>query len=237
VHLGVFWTSIELRMSNVWHIIQAGGVVMIPLLLMSLIAGAIIVERLIAYKELGNTPDGLVDRVLNLCDGKRYDDAQRICEMKEGPVAASLAAVLQWRGMGTLNVERRVQEIGEGYFSRLEKFLPFLDTTTTIAPLLGLLGTLFGMIGTFQTIAASKSQASNDAVLAGVGEALYATATGLTVAVICFVAYNFFAARQRAVVSETEQAATKLINALIAQGAIAETGEQPQVYGRALGAV
>jgi biopolymer transport protein ExbB len=225
-------------MSNVWHIIQAGGVMMIPLLLLSLAAVAIIVERWIAYQEAGNTSSGLLERVLGMCDGRRYEDALRVCEVKDGPVAASLAAILKWRSMGTANVERKVQEVGEGYFVRLERFLPFLDTTTTVSPLLGLLGTLFGMIGTFQKIAASKSQATNDAVLAGVGEALYATATGLTVAVLCFVAYNYFASRQRTIVSETEQASTKLINALIAQGAITESAEpEPAVLGRAVGAV
>jgi len=70
------------------------------------------------------------------------------------------------------------------------------------------------MIGTFQAISASKSQESRDTILSGVGEALYATATGLTVAVICFCAYNYFSSRQKAVTSETEQSATKLINEL-----------------------
>jgi biopolymer transport protein ExbB len=70
------------------------------------------------------------------------------------------------------------------------------------------------MIGTFQAIAASKSQGATDSILSGVGEALYATATGLTIAVVCFVAYNYFAARSRAVASETEQSATRLINVL-----------------------
>lgn len=224
-------------MPNVLHIIQAGGIMMIPLLLLSFVAVAIIVERWLTYQEAAFTAPGLLDRVLRLCDGRRYEEAIGICEMKEGPVAASLAAIVRWRAMGAANVERKVQEVGEGYFIRLEKRLPVLDTTTTVSPLLGLLGTLFGMIGTFQSIAASKSQASNDAVLAGVGEALYATATGLSVAVLCFVAYNFFSARQRAAVSETEQSATKLINALIAQGAITNDEITPQPVGRVLDAV
>src|SRR5207237_8292892 len=98
------------------------------------------------------------------------------------------------------------------YFLRLDKYLPILDTTTTVSPLRGLLGTLFGMIGTFQAIAATKSGGAHDQILAGVGEALYATATGLTIAVVCFIAYNYFSARARAITTLTEQSSTKLIN-------------------------
>ena len=111
-----------------------------------------------------------------------------------------------------------VEETGQDYFIKLEFLLPVLDTTTTIAPLLGLLGTIVGMIGAFNAIAAqSHAGSSSDSVLVGVGEALYATATGLIVAVICFAAYNYFAARLRTITAQTEQAATKLINALSAQ--------------------
>jgi biopolymer transport protein ExbB len=76
------------------------------------------------------------------------------------------------------------------------------------------------MIGTFQAIAASKDQGGRDTILAGVGEALYATATGLTIAVICFIAYNYFNSRQRTVTIETEQSSTKLINVLRARSLI-----------------
>ena len=92
--------------------------------------------------------------------------------------------------------------------------MPLLDTATTISPLLGLLGTITGMIGTFNAIAAAHGQGNTDAILAGVGEALYATATGLMIAVICFIAYNYFTARLHVIVSETEQGATKLMNML-----------------------
>jgi biopolymer transport protein ExbB len=124
------------------------------------------------------------------------------------------------------DVERHVQEVGEPYFIALEQRLPLLDTATTVSPLLGLLGTLFGMIATFRAIAAAKSEGANDSILAGVGEALYATATGLTIAIVCFIAYNAFSARNRQTVAQTEQAATRLINVLRAAGVLA--GAEPK---------
>ena len=85
------------------------------------------------------------------------------------------------------------------------------------------------MIGTFNAIAIQQqSKGNSDAVLAGVGEALYATATGITIAVVCFVAYNYFASRLRTVTSETEQGATKLINALVDMRAGFFPGEDVQ---------
>jgi biopolymer transport protein ExbB len=202
---------------------------MYPLLVLSIVAVVVIVERLLAYRQLAHTAPGLVSQVLGQCRARQYDEAARACAGRPGPVAACLATVLQHRHQPTREIERLVEETGQEYFIRLERFLPILDTTTTIAPLLGLLGTIVGMIGTFNAIAAQANRNNSDAVLSGVGEALYATATGLVIAVICFIAYNYFAARTRTVTAETEQAATKLLNELIEER---HGGRQPDAAGR-----
>lgn len=202
-------------METLVHFIRGGGWVMVPLLLLSVGAVAIIIERLVAFASLGATSPGLLPQVLELARVRRFDEALKTCDAAKGPLAACLATVLRHRNRPVAVAERQVEEVGSDYFVRLERFLPFLDTVTTIAPLLGLLGTIVGMIGTFNAIAVQQARGNSDAVLSGVGEALYATATGITIAVVCFVAYNFFAARLRAVTAETEGAATKLINALV----------------------
>ena len=204
-------------MSNLVHFIKGGGVVMYPLLFLALAAVTVIVERLIAFRQFGSLAHGLLANVISLCRSRRYEEALKICEAGQGPLAACLAVVLRHRTQPIREIERLVEETGQDYFIKLERLLPVLDTTTTIAPLLGLLGTIVGMIGAFNAIAAQQSHGNTDNVLAGVGEALYATATGLVIAVICFAAYNYFAARLRTITSETEQAATKLINVLMEQ--------------------
>jgi len=201
-------------MDSIVHFFQAGGWVMYPLLILSFSAIAVIVERLLAYRTIAFEAPGLLKEVVDLCKKNEFDQATKRAESQPGPVASCLATILRHRGLDVEDVERNVQEVGEQYFIELERRLPVLDTTTTISPLLGLLGTLFGMISTFRQIGASKSQGATDSILSGVGEALYATATGLTIAVVCFIAYNYFASRSRAVSSETEQSATKLINTL-----------------------
>ncbi len=203
-------------MSNLINFIQGGGIIMYPLLLLSLGAIAVIVERLLAFNALGHTAPGLLKRVIDLARANKFADAIQLCDDTRGPLAASLGAILRHRDRPIAVAERQVEDVGQEYFIRLERLLPFLDTTTTISPLLGLLGTIVGMIGTFNAIAVQQQTKGNsDAVLSGVGEALYATATGITIAVVCFVAYNYFASRLRTITSETEQGATKLINALV----------------------
>jgi biopolymer transport protein ExbB len=201
-------------MSSILHFFQAGGVIMYPLLLLSLVAFVVIVERLIAFTQFGSTAPGLLKQTVALCRSGKFEEAIRLCEGKPGPLAACLTVVLKHRNQPTREVERLVEETGQEFFIRLERLLPVLDTTTTVSPLLGLLGTIVGMVGTFNAIAGQANRSNSDAVLGGVGEALYATATGISIAVICFVAYNYFAARLRTITAETEQATTKLINVL-----------------------
>jgi biopolymer transport protein ExbB len=201
-------------MSGFLHFIKVGGFVMYPLLILSLAAVAVIVERLMAYRQFGGIAPGLLRETIRLCRAGQFDQALKLCEARTGPLSSCLAMIIRHRNQPTREIERLVEETGQDYFIKLERLLPLLDTTTTISPLLGLLGTLVGMIGTFQAIASTQNRGNTDAILAGVGEALYATAAGLTIAVICFVAYNYFAARLRTIAAETEQAATKLLNAL-----------------------
>lgn len=204
-------------MSDIVHFIHGGGVVMYPLLLLSVAAVVVIVERLIAFRQYGGTSPGLLVSVLSLCRQGGDEEALQACRSRRGPLAACLTVVLEHRQQPVREMERLVEETGQDYFIRLEQLLPVLDTTTTIAPLLGLLGTIVGMIGAFNAIALQTHKGNTDSVLSGVGEALYATATGLVIAVLCFAAYNYFAARLRTITVQTEQAATKLINALVAR--------------------
>ena len=216
-------------MSTLINFVRDGGIIMYPLLFLSLCAIAVIVERIIAFRSLGHVAPGLLKQVIDLSRANKFAQAIKLCDDTRGPLAASLSAILKHRDRPISVAERQVEDVGQEYFIRLERLLPFLDTTTTISPLLGLLGTIVGMIGTFNAIAIQQQNKGNsDAVLAGVGEALYATATGITIAVVCFVAYNYFAARLRTVTSETEQGATKLINALVDMRAGFFPGEDAQ---------
>lgn len=207
-------------MGSIIEFIREGGIVMYPLLLMSVVAVAIIVERFIAYRDIGNTAPSLFPTVNRLVREGRYDEAIRQCETTPGPVAACMATILRHRHQPAHHVEGLVNETGNDYFLRLERFLPVLDTFTTLSPLLGLLGTIIGMIAVFKGFLGAQAQGGQGStqVLGGVAEALYATATGIAVALFCFVFYNYFSARVRTIQGETEQAATKMMNVVSEQG-------------------
>jgi len=213
-------------MASFIHFVRGGGFVMYPLLLISLGAMVVIIERLIAFSEYGGISPLLLREVLGLARDGQFDAGLGKCDTARGPMAACLGVILRHRTHPTREIERLVEETGQEYFIRLERLLPVLDTTTTVSPLLGLLGTIVGMIGAFNAIATQTHHGNNDAVLAGVGEALYATATGLIIAVVCFAAYNYFASRLRNITAETEQASTKLINVLVEQQHV-ERGHVP----------
>jgi biopolymer transport protein ExbB len=223
-------------MKDILHFIQAGGFVMYPLLVMSFVSIAVIVERCLAYRSLGATSPGLAEEVNRLCRERRYSEALAACAGRGGPVAACLAEVIRSRHLPVEQVERRVEEAGQRYFARMERFLPVLETSTTIAPLLGLLGTILGMVGTFNAIAAARSRQNSDAILAGIGEALYATATGIVVAIVAFVAYNAFTARAQTVTSETEGAVTSLLNVLTEPGLVEVDEADPRALREPAGA-
>lgn len=201
-------------MASLQHFFQTGGWVMWPLLALSILCATIIVERLLAFRQWGATPPLLLSKVLSLCGEGDFDAALQLCRNSRGPVAACVATAIERREQSAGQIERRVEEVGQGFWLRLERGLSVLDTATTISPLLGLLGTILGMIGAFNAIGAQQAKSNPDTVLSGVGEALYATAMGISIAVVSFVAYNAFAARIRRLTGETELAVTRVMNVL-----------------------
>src|SRR5579864_8200255 len=121
-------------MASVAHFIKAGGFVMYPLLLLSLVAVVIIVERFLAFRQYGSISPGLLPETLKRCRSGQYDEALKLCQQDKGPLAHCLFVVLRHRFLPVREVERLVEETGQDYFIRLERLLPILDTTTTISP-------------------------------------------------------------------------------------------------------
>ncbi len=188
---------------------------MYPLLIISLAAVAFSVERSLAFRQFGSTTPGLLEEILELIRANRYNEAIRLAEESAGPVAATIASILRNRHLATEDIEREAEATGEDYFVRLERFLPALDTFTTLSPLLGLLGTILGMVKVFQQFtAAGSDEGAKAQILAGVGESLYATAFGIAIAVFCFAIYNLFASRQRNISIDADQARARLITYL-----------------------
>jgi biopolymer transport protein ExbB len=207
--------------SGLIHIFLAGGLVMWPLLAILIAAIYFTINRFMEYGKAGKSGSALADEVINLVQQGRESEALSRAESESGPVAQALATILRNRHLPIEDIERQVEVVAEDNLLRLERYLPALDTFTTLSPLLGLLGTILGMVKVFQQFTAKATdETAKQRILAGVGESLYATAFGIAIAVFCFAVYNYFAARQRAIGIETTQAATRLIATLHEKQAI-----------------
>lgn len=203
--------------------VTKGGFVMWLLVPMAVVTIALIIERLIAYKQEGNTAPGLLETVRTLVRGGRDAEALRACKDQGGPVAAALATVLEERNQPVDFIERRYTEVLNGAYLRLDRFLPILQVFTQIAPLAGLFGTIIGMIRVFVEFQTAQSAGGSNGVLSGVAEALYATATGIAVATISFAAYGYFTSRRDNILAEAENASDSLINEFLGTGRVAPT--------------
>jgi biopolymer transport protein ExbB len=188
--------------------LSKGGPVMVPLAICSMLAATVIVERYLVLRNAdrgGSDLIGAIRRALHSGDG---EEALARCEETGGPVANVLAAGLRSYLMGGPITEAMEEQVLADQRA-LNRRLVVLDTVVTLAPLLGLLGTVLGMISAFRII--STSGTSHPAgITGGVAEALIATATGLAIAIFCLIGYNWCRDRLRQVTEEIEFRATQL---------------------------
>lgn len=200
-------------MVDVLRTLAKGGPVMVPLAVCSLLAATVIVERYLALRKADRGGGELIAAVRRCYHRGDGAEALSRCEQAGGPVANVLAAGLRAYLMGE-PVSRAMEEQALAEQSALRRRLVVLDTVVTLAPLLGLLGTVLGMISSFHII--STSGTSHPAgITGGVAEALIATATGLAIAIFSLIGYNWCRDRLRQITEEMELRATQLENLLV----------------------
>ena len=209
------------------ELIKAGGWLMWPILLCSVIAMAIIAERFWSLRKARIAPDNLVGRVWQWQKEGRLD-AERIHYLRAGsPLGMVLAAGLLNRDHSREIMKEGIEEVGRHVAHELERFLNTLGTIASISPLLGLLGTVIGMIKVFTVI--TVQGVGDPAVLSeGISEALLTTAAGLSVAIPSLMFHRYFRGRVDDLVITMEQEALKLVEAmhgLRAEGAAGLPGQ------------
>ena len=191
------------------HLFHSGGLVMYPLLILSLITLAIAVERFYYYRINRKSSRVFFHGVYHAAMQKDFDTVGKLC--KEFPSA--IARIIE-SGMENASTETSMK----GSFSdrmsmeaiNFRRYLDYLSAIVTIAPLLGLLGTVTGMIQTFSVLDAGGGAA---AITGGVGEALVATASGLCVAIIAFCVYTYFSHQLDTIVTDTERLCATIVTA------------------------
>jgi biopolymer transport protein ExbB len=195
------------------EIVVAGGWVMVPILLCSVLAAAIIVERLWTLQPSRVVPRDLARRVWDLVSRNELT-VQALQELRSGsPLGQILAAGLAARGLERSVMKEGIEDTGRHVVHELERYLNTLGTIAAITPLLGLLGTVTGMIRTFSAL--TGGGVGDPAALAGgISEALITTAAGLMVAIPALIGYRYLRGRVDALVVQMEQEAIGLMEAL-----------------------
>jgi biopolymer transport protein ExbB len=204
--------------ARVFAIIQAAGWPIWPLLLASIIAVALIIERLVALRRVKVVPPGLLQRVLGEFQQKGLGDAQ-IAELeKQSPLGRVLAAGLRNAKSSREIMKESIEEAGRGVSHELERYLNTLGTIASISPLMGLFGTIVGMIEIFGSQAPTGS---NPTQLAhGISIALYNTGFGLVIAIPAMIFWRHFRGLVDSLVIDMEMQAIRLVEVI--QGAAEE---------------
>ena len=190
-----------------------GGVFMHPILFCSILGLAVIIERLYVLSKARTNTKALMNSVLSTFESQGIEAARTLLERTKGPVAAVLHAGLLRIDRGTDAVEKSIVSAAAIEVTFLERGLVWLSSVANIAPLLGFLGTVSGMIHAFEAIAAAE-YVSAKLVSAGIAEALITTAAGLMVAIPVQMAYNYFVQTIDRFVVEMEESAADLLDAL-----------------------
>lgn len=203
------------------ELIIAGGWLMLPIMLCSVIAVAIIAERLWTLRASRVLPRHLVAQVWDWAKDKQLD-MERLRKLRaDSPLGRILAAGLVNRNASRSIMKEAIEDTGRHVVHELERYLNTLGTIATISPLLGLLGTVFGMIQVFSAIT-THGVGNAGAVAGGISVALITTAAGLMVAIPSLLFYRFFRGKVAMLVLRMEKQALRMVEVL--QGQRAQDG-------------
>jgi biopolymer transport protein ExbB len=202
---------------NLLEIIRAGGWLMWPLLLCSVVALAIILERLWALRPGRVIPTEVMTQVWKLHRQSQLDAAQLRQIRLGSPLGAVIAAGLSSRADGREAMRESIEQAGRQAVHGLERYLNTLGTIAAISPYLGLLGSVVGMIKVFSTFSAAQGVSDPALLAGGISEILFATAAGLAVAIPSLMFHRYFDGRVSELALRMEQEACNLISELDAE--------------------
>jgi biopolymer transport protein ExbB len=196
-----------------WEIVQAGGPLMWPIILCSIVAAAIIFERLWTLQDRRVLPVDLTQKVWKLVESDQVTDKVIAALEQNSPLGRLLAAGLANRHRSRELIMERLEDTGRHVAHELERYLNTLGTIAGVSPLLGLLGTVTGIIKAFNAINAG-SGGDPRMMSGGIAEALVATAAGLCVAIPSLIAYRYLRGRVDRIIVEMEKQALRLADVM-----------------------
>jgi biopolymer transport protein ExbB len=183
-----------IQVGNLISIVREGGVLMFPIMFCSVVLVVFVMERLFYLRRGRIIPRPFVRGVLEQLEQNQLerDEAIELCEANGSPIAELFIAALKKWGKPAVEVEQAILDAGERVTCQLKRYLRLFNAISNLTPLLGLLGTVLGMIDAFNSIAQANAMGRPEMLASGIGGALLTTAAGLLVAIPAYAAYAFF---------------------------------------------
>ncbi|MGE8280749.1 MAG: MotA/TolQ/ExbB proton channel family protein [Stenotrophomonas sp.] len=214
-----------------WELVKAGGWPMVPLLLLGVLALAIVLERFWSLRRNEVLPPGLGQEVRNWAARGKLDASHIESLRANSPLGALLAAALEARNRPREQIRERIEDTGRHLVHRMGRYLNALGTIASAGPLLGLLGTVVGMIQMFLGIL-DHGVGDVTQLAGGIGKALVCTATGMIVAIPALMFHRYFRGRIDGYVIEMEQEASALLDSLDGRPAVMAGNKAPAAETR-----
>lgn len=194
-------------------VLAKGGPIIIPIAAAGVFALAIFLERLWSLRHDKVISKRLVDAVIELAKEKKYSEAEVLCKQDRSFVSVILKTGVVNASKKREQLKELMQESGKSVAAELERYVNALGTIAAVSPLMGLLGTVTGMISVFQKVT-SEGVGDPRLLASGIWEALVTTAAGLTVAIPAYIAYRYLLSRVDKLLLEMEEAAIHTIDAI-----------------------
>ena len=202
-----------------------GGWILVPIVLLSFVAIYIFVERLLTLRRAATDPAEITERIREYVRAGNIHGAQAFCDAQDKPITRILKHGLERLGRPIAEIRDAVNATGKHEAFELEKRTDLLASIAGIAPMLGFLGTVTGMIRAFQQIQNLQGNVNPSVLAGGIWEALISTAAGLIVGILAFFFYNYLLSRINRLVNDMERSATDFIDLLQTP---APTSHQPR---------
>lgn len=211
--------SVAIRTSSIISIIKEGGALMIPILFCSFVLVVFVFERLLYLRRGRVIPRPFVRGVIEQLEQQQLDqdEAIELCEQNGSPVAELFISALKKWGRPAVEIEQAVVDAGAHIMGQLKKYLRLFNAISNLTPLLGLLGTVLGMIETFNSISTAGAMGRPELLAGGIGTALITTAGGLCVAIPAYSAYVYFLGRADKLILELDAQVSNVIELICAE--------------------
>lgn len=203
----------ELSLSY-WDLAFKGGWVMIPIILLSLIAVYIFIERYFVIRKLTKEDVNFMDRIKDFIHDGKIESAQTLCQSINSPISRMIEKGIQRIGRPLNDINAAIENIGKLEIYKLEKGLPTLATVAGAAPMIGFLGTVMGMIIAFYDMSNAGSNINVALLSNGIYTAMVTTVAGLIVGIIAYFAYNILVAKVEKIVYNLEARTSEFMDLL-----------------------